>query len=107
MNDVACTDSRDAESKMNGAMATILEQHRTDRKFVDKLKKAQRAWLAFRQAQLEAIFPHDASDYGTVLPMCRCGILAELTANRTKELMQWTSGIEAGDVCTGSRAVKK
>jgi uncharacterized protein YecT (DUF1311 family) len=107
MNDAACVSYRSAEQKMTAVVAAITKKNRADRAFIAKFKKWQQAWIVLRQAQGDAIFPHDQpGEHGSVLPMCRCTILAELTENRTKELMQWTSGIAEGDVCTGSRATK-
>jgi len=107
LNEAACVSYRSAEQKMTAVVAAITKKNRTDRAFIAKFKKWQQAWSVLRQAQSDAIFPHDQpGEYGSVLPMCRCTMLAELTENRTKELMQWTSGIAEGDVCTGSRAIK-
>ena len=107
MNDAACVSYRSAEQKMTAVVAAITKKNRADRAFIAKFKKWQQAWIVLRQAQGDAIFPHEQpGEYGSVLPMCRCTVLAELTENRTKELMQWTSGIAEGDVCTGSRATK-
>jgi uncharacterized protein YecT (DUF1311 family) len=107
MNDAACVSYRSAEQKMTAVVAAIAKKNRADRAFIAKFNKWQQAWIVLRQAQADAIFPHDQpGEYGSVLPTCRCTILAELTENRTKELMQWTSGIAEGDVCTGSRATK-
>ena len=92
---------------MNEVLVAIAERSRVDRKFVDKLRNWQKAWVISRQAEINALYPHDESEYGSVLPMCRCTILAELTVSHTKDLMQWTSGIVEGDVCTGSRPIKK
>jgi uncharacterized protein YecT (DUF1311 family) len=107
MNDAACVSYRSADQKMTALFAAITKKNRTDQAFIAKFKKWQQAWIALRRAQTDAIFPHDQpGEYGSVLPMCRCAILAVLTENRIKELMQWTSGIAEGDVCTGSRTTR-
>lgn len=107
MNDASCVSYRAAELKMAAVIAAITDKNRGDRAFLARFKKWQSTWVILRQAQLDAVYPHgEPGAYGSVLPMCRCTILEELTSNRTQELTQWTSGIAEGDVCAGSRAIK-
>lgn len=76
--------------------------------FVEKFKKAQTAWIAYRDAHLDAVFPSTTpNEYGSVQPMCIATIKAELTKNRIVELRRWSEGIEEGEVCLGSRPIKK
>ena len=71
---------------------------------MQKLKAAQKAWLAFRDAQLQAMYPaaDKQAEYGSVYPTCRCAVLKELTEQRTRELKVWLDGIPEGEVCRGS-----
>ncbi|MGB7330433.1 MAG: lysozyme inhibitor LprI family protein, partial [Terriglobales bacterium] len=82
----------------------ILKEYADDQQFIAKLKTAQKAWLAFRDAELEALYPKDnkQAEYGTVYPMCHCSELQFLTEERTKQLNRWLDGTREGDVCAGS-----
>jgi hypothetical protein len=89
---------------LNEAYSKTLKEYPKDQQFIAKLKTAQRAWLAFRDAELEALYPKDnkQAEYGTVYPMCHCSELQFLTEARTKELKRWIDGTIEGDVCSGS-----
>jgi len=106
LNDQACSDYKQADREMNQAYRTILRDYRKDRGFVAAMRKAQVAWIRYRDAHLNSIFPGDRSQYGSINTMCRCNDLAELTKERTRVLNRWVEGIEEGDVCAGSVKVK-
>lgn len=107
MNRDACAEQKEAEQKLRKTYAEILRNYHADKSFIKHMQSAQRAWLAYREAHLRSLYPHeDLAEYGSVYDMCLCSALAEITNNRIKELEQWTQGIEMGDVCTGSRAVR-
>jgi uncharacterized protein YecT (DUF1311 family) len=110
-NQEACSRYKKADAEMNAVYRQVLNTHKKDSLFVAKFKVAQRAWVAFRDAHLESLYPepnkiHAYGAYGSVNPMCRCMVLAELTAERTKQLRQWLTGAEEGDVCAGSVRIK-
>jgi uncharacterized protein YecT (DUF1311 family) len=100
----SCGQFHKADVSLNATYSKILKEYGKDAQFISKLKAAQRAWLAFRDAELEARFPKPdkQTEYGTVYPVCRCTQLQELTEERTKELTLWLDGIPEGDVCAGS-----
>lgn len=95
-----------ADAEMNQAYGLIMGNYRGDRAFISAMRKAQLAWIRYRDAHVESIFPGDASQYGSINPMCRCTDLAEITRARTQILNRWVEGIEEGDVCAGSVKVK-
>jgi uncharacterized protein YecT (DUF1311 family) len=105
LTEQACAAYKKADAEMNSIYRKILNENRKDRLFVQKMRAAQRAWLMFRDAHLESIFP--ATDkrtaYGSVQPMCHCMELEKITDERAKDLKQWVDGVEEGDVCAGSR----
>ena len=105
LNADACGGYHKADTEMNKVYRQILSEYKQDKIFMQKFKAAQRAWVAFRDAHLAAIYsdPHP----GTIDSMCRCLKLTELTKERTKVLHQWIEGIEEGDVCAGSIRWKK
>ena len=106
LNKEACDDYKKADVEMNGAYQTILREYRSERPFVDALRKAQLAWIRYRDAHVESIYPVDASQYGSINHMCRCNQLAGITRERTRLLNQWVEGVEEGDVCAGSVKTK-
>jgi uncharacterized protein YecT (DUF1311 family) len=109
LNQEGCAKYKKADARMNAAYRQVLNDYKQDTLFVAKLKAAQRAWVAFRDAHLRSVYPEPNTlmAYGSVNPMCRCVVLAELTAERTKALKKWLDGIEEGDVCSGSVRIKK
>lgn len=101
----ACTELNKADNELNKVYKKVLSVYKDDKLFLEKLTKAQKAWLAYRDAHVESIYPESdtALNYGSAYGMCYCKELAELTKQRTKILKQWSNGIEEGDVCVGSR----
>lgn len=104
MNRGACAEYRAADKKLNVIYQQVLSRHEGDAAATAKIKKSQRAWLAFRDAQLEAIYPaaDKQYEYGSAYPMCSCSENAALINQRIEQLSGWLSG-EEGDVCRGSR----
>jgi uncharacterized protein YecT (DUF1311 family) len=104
----ACAKYHKADTEMNAAYRQVLNKYKNEILFAARLKASQRAWIAFRDAHLESLYPqpNKLQAYGSVNPMCRCGVLAELTTERTKQLKRWLSGAEEGDVCGGSVRIK-
>jgi len=108
LNDAACREYQQADTELNRVYRQIHTEYRTNKVFLRKLQLAQRAWLAYRDAQLTALFPDEQPGaYGSVHPMCRCGELNELTSKRTEELKRWLTGTSEGDVCAGSPKLKR
>lgn len=107
LNIEACEEYRKADEELNKTYNQILVLYSDETEFIEKLKSAQRAWITFRNLHLESIFPKtNRSQYGSVKPMCRCIILAELTNERTRVLKGWLEGTEEGNVCAGSVKTK-
>jgi uncharacterized protein YecT (DUF1311 family) len=66
----------------------------------------QKAWEAYRDAQLAAIYPQDdISSYGSVYPMCLAILRKSLTEGRIRDLKALT--VTEGDVCYGYRAMSR
>jgi uncharacterized protein YecT (DUF1311 family) len=108
MNQDACGKYKKSDATLNETYQRILREYGKDQVFIQKIKAAQRAWLAFRDAHIAAIYPDpDPRAYGSVNPMCRCLILVQLTEERTKALQQWIDGTIEGDVCAGSVRIKR
>jgi uncharacterized protein YecT (DUF1311 family) len=104
LDEQACGQFHKADVTLNETYSKVLKEYANDQQFIAKLKTAQKAWLAFRDAELEALYPKDnkQAEYGTVYPMCHCSELQFLTEERTKQLKRWLEGTLEGDVCAGS-----
>jgi uncharacterized protein YecT (DUF1311 family) len=104
INHCGSLDFQSADKELNAVYTAVLEQHKTNTKFLEKLKAAQRAWLKWRDAEMEAVYPEkdDPSYYGSSFPACWNTQLSNLTQERTRQLQKWLDGVEEGDVCSGS-----
>jgi uncharacterized protein YecT (DUF1311 family) len=107
INASACDAVKKADAELNAVYTAILKKNAEDKRFLDKLKAAQRAWIAFRDAEMGARYPaQDKSEYGSAFNLCWCNALADLTRRRTADLKLWRDGIPEGDVCVGSYPVR-
>lgn len=104
----ACNTYKETDFQLNTIYNQILAEHKDDQKFIQKFKEAQRAWIKFRDAYAESLYPNNnpENEYGSVYSMCFCQTLADITTDRIKQLNQWAQGINEGEVCIGSRKVK-
>ncbi|WP_353569991.1 lysozyme inhibitor LprI family protein [Candidatus Albibeggiatoa sp. nov. BB20] len=93
-----------ADLELNKIYRKILTTYNDEVEFVKKLKVAQRAWIAFRDAHLETIYPEEDKRfaYGSTYPLCSNNALTELTRQRITQLQQWLTGLPEGDACGGS-----
>lgn len=101
LNQCFCEQNNKADAELNRVYQKLLAANAEDKVFVEKLKNAQRAWIAFRDAQLEALYPtvdNPRVTYGSVYPMCHCIAEEELTVERTRQLRRMLEPKE-GDVC--------
>jgi uncharacterized protein YecT (DUF1311 family) len=97
MNICAGADYQAADAKLNAAYQELVR--RNDQASNKLLQTAQRAWIAFRDA--ECAYSTADSEGGSIHPMAVSQCLTELTTERTKQL---TSGANCkeGDVSCGS-----
>jgi uncharacterized protein YecT (DUF1311 family) len=104
LNQDACAQYKKTDQLLNQTYSQVLKEYANDPEFLIKFRQAQRAWIAFRDANLAARFPkaNKQMEYGSMYPTCRCSVLKELTEQRTQELKVWVNGIPEGDVCNGS-----
>ncbi|WP_292658578.1 lysozyme inhibitor LprI family protein [Nitratifractor sp.] len=103
MNMCASGDFQVADKELNRIYREILKRYRKYPRFIRALKKAQKAWITMRDAQIEMAYPgylEHPEEYGSVLPMCIANLKASLTEERIKFLKQWLNPKqEEGDVC--------
>ena len=104
MNPDACAAYKKADAALNDTYKKVVAGYAKDTLFLQKLKAAQRAWIAYRDAHLEALYPaaDKQAEYGSMYSTCRCSALQEVTEQRTKELQKWIDGVPEGETCRGS-----
>jgi uncharacterized protein YecT (DUF1311 family) len=108
MNQDACAVLAQADEDLNALYRRILAEYASAPQFTEKLQDAQRAWVAFRDAHLEAVYPapDKQAEYGSAYPLCRCLAMTELTQARLEDLKHWLTGVPEGEVCRGSVRTK-
>ena len=106
LEDNSCGAAKKADAELNKIYQKVLLHYKNDKNFIEKLKKAQRAWISFRDAHIASVYPAEDKNlnYGSVYGMCYCGLREQLTVERTKVLKQWLDGLMEGEVCVGSMA---
>jgi uncharacterized protein YecT (DUF1311 family) len=108
LNSDAALGFKKSDGDLNSIYRQILEEYKVDTVFISNLKKAQRLWLQFRDAQLAMRYPkRHKGDEGTVQQMCEWQYLKSLTDQRVQTLREWLDGVEEGDVCAGSVRIKE
>ena len=72
MNKESSNEYKKVDIELNNVYQKILSEYKSDSTFIDRLKKAQRIWITYRDAELEMKFPADnkQAEYGSVYPMC-------------------------------------
>jgi uncharacterized protein YecT (DUF1311 family) len=89
MRDCELLRYRQADAAMTAAYEALLG--RLDQTRQAKLRRAQRAWLKFRDA--EADLQADAARGGTLAPLLRTSALADLTESRREQLLKDVKGL--------------
>ena len=104
MDECASQSLAAADKELNQVYQQVLAKFASDKVFTAKLRTAQRAWIAFRDAELEARYPasNKSLQYGSVYPMCANNELEAMTRQRIEELRAWLKVAQEGDVCSGS-----
>ena len=57
LNNCYCNQYHQADAELNSTYQQLISASKENPVFIEKLKAAQRAWIAFRDAQLVAIYP--------------------------------------------------
>jgi len=81
-----------ADKELNRTYQALIKKEAENQLFVSKLKLAQKAWIVFRDADLEARFACAENDiglcWGSQYPTLYYDRKAKLTRERTKHLQQ-------------------
>jgi uncharacterized protein YecT (DUF1311 family) len=108
MNEEAYNQYTMVDEKLNEVYQNIRKEYKNDTLFLDNLKKTQRIWITYRDAELEMKYPKSdkSFNYGSVYPLCKFLFLKNITEERIKTLQVWLNGIDEGEVCLGSVKMK-
>jgi len=108
MNQDIKKDYEKANKELNDVYNKLLTEYKEDIAFIKNIKTAQRLWIQFRDAEMKAKYPdREPGYYGSIQPLCWYSYLTGLTTERTNTLKTWLTGIEEGDVCSGSVNMKE
>jgi uncharacterized protein YecT (DUF1311 family) len=88
MNRCADLDARKANAELNHVYQELLSKLKSDDNATKKLRIAQRAWIGFRDAHLQELFPGQDKqrEYGSMFPMCYAQVSTAMTEERTAQL---------------------
>jgi uncharacterized protein YecT (DUF1311 family) len=105
MNDCAAREAHKADDALNSTYQEVLGKLRSDKTATARMVAAEKAWIAFRDAELAAYWPvADGANpnllYGSVHPFCYCNARTALTLERLKTLSDRMKHEEEGDVCS-------
>lgn len=93
MNAYASEEAARADTELNDVYRKVLAQAGKQEEVVAKIKAAERAWIAYRDAYMEAMYPakDKQAEYGSIYPMEANLLRARLTRRQVaalKELLQ-------------------
>jgi uncharacterized protein YecT (DUF1311 family) len=107
MNQKAHDNYQKADKELNTSYNKILKEYKKDTEFIKNIKKSQKIWISFRDAEMRVKYPNRGSGtYGSVHQMCWYNYLTKLTKKRTDEIKVWLTGVKEGEVCGGSVKMK-
>jgi uncharacterized protein YecT (DUF1311 family) len=100
MNRCADLDARQADADLNRVYRELLSKLKSDDNATKKLRAAQRAWLAFRDAHLQELYPakDKQGEYGSMYPMCYAQVATKMTKERTAQLRRMLDDKDPCDV---------
>jgi uncharacterized protein YecT (DUF1311 family) len=101
MNECSHAEDQRAEEEMNRLYRQLLTRASSNPVYRQKVEAAQKAWLAYRDAELEAKYPAQdkRAEYGSVYPMCFANDRTDMTQQRIQEIKALLRQSE--DVCAG------
>jgi len=93
MNQCSYDDFLKADKALNEVYQALIKQSAGDKTYITALRKAQRAWIKFRDAELDAMFSCPEEDiklcWGSLVGLFYPNAKAELTEERTKKLQHY------------------
>ena len=84
----ASDEARRVDAELNSVYRKLLAALSGNRKAAAKVRAAQRAWIAYRNAYMDAMYPEkDKQSYGSVFPMEFDLLFASMTRDQIKALL--------------------
>lgn len=101
LNDVAYQEYKYTDGQVTDTYKKLLNKYSKDTVFVINLKKSQRLWALWRDAEVKAFYPdYEIKDfYGPNQPSCYYNKLKEYNEIRLKQLQKYIEKVEDGDNC--------
>jgi uncharacterized protein YecT (DUF1311 family) len=106
----SCSQTANTQLELNECAGKELQQAEArlaallQRLGIDPNSPEEKAWEAYRDAQLKAIYPpvaDERAEYGSIYPMCWATLKQKLTESRIRDLKMLTT--TEGDACLGYR----
>jgi uncharacterized protein YecT (DUF1311 family) len=89
MNRCARDEAARADAELDSVLSALLTETAKDPRAARNVRAAQTAWLAYRDAYLEAMYPaRDKSEYGSIYPMERDLLRTKLTMRQVEASRQ-------------------
>lgn len=97
MNVCASEEAARVDAQLNDVYRKLLSQAASQQEAVAKIKAAERAWITYRDAYMDAMYPakDKQAEYGSIYPMEADLLRAKLAQQQVvalKELLQQYSG---------------
>jgi len=101
LSQCAADDYTASDKKLNDTWKSLIDKFKDDKTTTAKLKTAQKAWVVFRDAEVEAQFACEGGNcWGSMEGMLRNEVLKELTDTRTARLQKYIDdglGVKMGN----------
>lgn len=98
MNQCAYEAFQKADKELNGVYKELRSKKKDDKIYLDNLKTSQRAWIKFRDAELETIFSCESGDtrmcFGSMYGLLFNGAKTELTQQRVEQLKRYIKELD-------------
>ena len=88
LNDCANQEAKRADAALNNVYSQLLSKAAGQPEAVAKIKAAERAWIAYRDAYIDAMYPakDKQAEYGSIYPMEAGLLVAKLTQQQVAAL---------------------
>ncbi len=109
LTECAANEFKKTDGELNRLYQSILADYAENKLFLEKLKTSQRAWIKFRDAEMDVLFPINPEDeskfnvYGKIYSMCYYSYMSEMTRERIYQLKKrFEKKDDSSDVCGGT-----
>jgi uncharacterized protein YecT (DUF1311 family) len=100
MNEQAGAEFAQADAELNRVYRALLAEFKNHPPDAERFRRAQRAWVAFRDAHRDALFPQADPAPGSIRPVCIAAEMRELTVARTRQLEAVLKDLREDSLCS-------